>query len=282
MKRALQKGFDNLLKDRLDVILVKKGLFQSRERAKAAIMAGVVYVDGQKSDKAGTPVSEDAEIFIKENLCPYVSRGGLKLEKAINEFNIELKEAVCMDIGASTGGFTDCMLQRGAKRVYAVDVGYGQLDYKLRINPSVVNMEKVNIRYLDPDEIEEDLDFVSIDVSFISLKLVLPVAALLLRESGSILCLVKPQFEAGKEQVGKKGIVREPEIHKEVIENVIGYAVACGLYPAGLTFSPIKGAKGNIEYLLLLKKEKSESFDAKGSFTSSHIIALAHSALINY
>lgn len=281
MKKALQKGFDNLLKDRLDVILVKKGLFQSRERAKAAIMAGVVYVDGQKSDKAGTPISEDAEIFIKENLCPYVSRGGLKLEKAINEFNIELKEAVCMDIGASTGGFTDCMLQRGAQKVYAVDVGYGQLDYKLRINPNVVNMEKVNIRYLDPDEIKEELDFVSIDVSFISLKLVLPVAAPLLRENGSILCLVKPQFEAGKEQVGKKGIVREPEIHEEVIENVIGYAAACGLYPAGLTFSPIKGAKGNIEYLLLLKKEESESVDAKESFTSNHIIALAHSALIN-
>ncbi|MDD2217653.1 MAG: TlyA family RNA methyltransferase [Eubacteriales bacterium] len=281
MKKVLKKGFDNLLKDRLDIILVKKGFFQSRERAKAAIMAGIVYVDGQKSDKAGTAVSEDSEFFIKENLCPYVSRGGLKLEKAINEFNIELNEAICMDIGASTGGFTDCMLQRGAQKVYAVDVGYGQLDYKLRIDPRIVNMEKVNIRYLDADAIKEDLDFISIDVSFISLKLVLPVAASLLRENGSILCLVKPQFEAGKEQVGKKGIVREPEIHKEVIENVVGYAAASGLYPAGLTFSPIKGAKGNIEYLLLLKKQKSESFDAEASFTSTHIIALAHSALIN-
>lgn len=266
------------MKDRLDIILVEKGLFPSRERAKAAIMAGVVLVDGQTVDKAGTQVNADAEFSIKQNPCPYVSRGGLKLEKAINEFNIELTGAVCMDIGASTGGFTDCMLQRGAAKVYAIDVGYGQLDYKLRMDPRVINMEKVNVRYLDTDVIEDEIDFVSIDVSFISLKLVLPVAALLLRENGSLLCLVKPQFEAGREQVGKKGIVRDPDVHKQVIENVIGYAAASGLYPAGLTFSPITGAKGNIEYLLWL--QKSESVDEKDSFTINQIIAHAHSALI--
>ncbi len=265
------------MKDRLDIILVEKGLFPSREKAKAAIMAGVVLVDGQTVDKAGTQVSADAEFSIKQNLCPYVSRGGLKLEKAINEFNIELTNAVCMDIGASTGGFTDCMLQRGATKVYAIDVGYGQLDYKLRTDPRVINMEKVNVRYLDTDTVEDEIDFVSIDVSFISLKLVLPVAASLLRENGSVLCLVKPQFEAGREQVGKKGIVRDPDVHKQVIENVIGYAAASGLYPAGLTFSPITGAKGNIEYLLWL--QKSESFNKKDSFTVNQIIAQAHSAL---
>lgn len=265
------------MKDRLDIILVEKGLFPSREKAKAAIMAGVVLVDGQTVDKAGTPVSADAAFSIKQNLCPYVSRGGLKLEKAMHEFNIELKGAVCMDIGASTGGFTDCMLQRGAAKVYAIDVGYGQLDYKLRIDPRVVNMEKVNVRYLDTDVIADEIEFVSIDVSFISLKLVLPVAASLLRENGSVLCLVKPQFEAGREQVGKKGIVRDPLVHKQVIENVIGYAAESGLYPAGLTFSPITGAKGNIEYLLLL--QRSQSFDEKDCFTPNQIIAHAHSAL---
>ncbi len=249
-----------LLKDRLDVILVEKGYFQSREKAKSAIMAGIVYVDGQRIDKAGTSVKDTSEFFIKENICPYVSRGGLKLEKALKEFDFELQDAVCADIGASTGGFTDCMLQKGATKVFAIDVGYGQLDWKLRNDPRVVNMEKVNIRYLDFETVDKDIDFISIDVSFISLKLVFPVASKLLSETGSIVCLVKPQFEAGREQVGKKGIVRDINVHKEVIRNVIGYAKDCGLYPQGLTFSPVTGAKGNIEYLLHLKKSVNDSF----------------------
>lgn len=247
------------MKERLDVLLVKKGFYPSRERAKASIMAGIVYVDGQKSDKAGNMVDENAEITVKENLCPYVSRGGLKLEKAMNLWGFPLTDCVCMDIGASTGGFTDCMLQKGARKVYAVDVGYGQLDYKLRIDNRVVNMEKCNIRYLDPQTIEDPIDFISIDVSFISLKLVFPVAARLLREEGSLVCLVKPQFEAGREQVGKKGIVRDRKVHKEVIEKVAAYAADCGLKPEGLTFSPVTGAKGNIEYLMYLKKPLAEN-----------------------
>ncbi len=254
------KGCVTLLKDRLDVVLVEKGLFQSREKAKSAIMAGIVYVDGQRIDKAGTSVSDTSEFFVKEDICPYVSRGGLKLEKALKEFDFHLEKAACMDIGASTGGFTDCMLKNGATKVFAIDVGYGQLDWKLRNDPRVVNMEKVNIRYLDFDTVDKDIDFISIDVSFISLKLVFPVASKLLAETGSIVCLVKPQFEAGREQVGKKGIVREIKVHKEVIRNVIVYAKDCGLYPQGLTFSPVTGAKGNIEYLLHLKKKESENF----------------------
>ena len=247
------------MKERLDVLLVKKGFYPSRERAKASIMAGIVYVDGQKSDKAGNMVDENAEITVKENLCPYVSRGGLKLEKAMNLWGFPLTDCVCMDIGASTGGFTDCMLQKGARKVYAVDVGYGQLDYKLRMDDRVVNMEKCNIRYLDPQTIEDPIDFISIDVSFISLKLVFPVAARLLREEGCLVCLVKPQFEAGREQVGKKGIVRDRKVHKEVIEKVAAYAADCGLEPEGLTFSPVTGAKGNIEYLMYLKKPLAEN-----------------------
>jgi len=246
------------LKERLDVLLVKKGFYQSRERAKASIMAGIVYVDGQKSDKAGNMIDENAEITVKENICPYVSRGGLKLEKSMQIWPINLENALCMDIGASTGGFTDCMLQSGARKVYAVDVGYGQLDYKLRIDERVVNMEKCNIRYLDFDTVEWPVDFISIDVSFISLKLVFPVASKLLGDHGSLVCLVKPQFEAGREQVGKKGIVRDKKVHKEVIENVVKYALDNGLNPAGLTFSPVTGAKGNIEYLLYLSKEPQE------------------------
>ena len=250
------------MKERLDVLLVKKGFYPSRERAKASIMAGIVYVDGQKSDKAGNMVDENAEITVKENLCPYVSRGGLKLEKAMNLWKFPLTDCVCMDIGASTGGFTDCMLQKGARKVYAVDVGYGQLDYKLRMDDRVVNMEKCNIRYLDPQTIEDPIDFISIDVSFISLKLVFPVAAGLLREDGCLVCLVKPQFEAGREQVGKKGIVRDRKVHKEVIEKVAAYAADCGLEPEGLTFSPVTGAKGNIEYLMYLKKPLAENASA--------------------
>ena len=251
------------LKERLDVLLVKKGFYQSRERAKASIMAGIVYVDGQKSDKAGNMVDENAEITVKENICPYVSRGGLKLEKAMNLWNFPLDDCVCMDIGASTGGFTDCMLQKGSRKVYAVDVGYGQLDYKLRIDERVVNMEKCNIRYVENDDIPDPIDFISIDVSFISLKLVFPVASRLLTEEGHLVCLVKPQFEAGREQVGKKGIVRDRKVHIEVIEKVAGYAVENGLYPVGLTYSPVTGAKGNIEYLMHLSKVQPEGFDAE-------------------
>lgn len=261
------------MKNRLDVILVEQGLFPSREKAKAAVMAGVVYVDGQKVDKAGTAVDDKAHIHIKENLCPYVSRGGLKLEKALSQFGFVLEGAVCMDIGASTGGFTDCMLQKGASKVFAVDVGYGQLDWKLRNDPRVVNMEKINIRYLDTDTVDPDLDFISIDVSFISLKLVFPVAARLLSENGSLVCLVKPQFEAGRQQVGKKGIVRDKTVHQEVIENVVRYGEENGLYPHGLTFSPVTGAKGNIEYLLFLKKQPAEgsAFNIDKIVFDSHV-----------
>lgn len=239
------------MKERLDILLVEKGLFSSREKAKASIMAGIVTVDGQISDKAGTLVDTEAAIAVKENICPYVSRGGLKLEKAMESWDIHLNEKTCMDIGASTGGFTDCMLQKGASKVYAVDVGYGQLDYKLRCDNRVVNMEKCNIRYIDKSAIDP-LDFISVDVSFISLKLVFPVACELLKSDGKMVCLVKPQFEAGREQVGKKGIVRDKKVHIQVIENVIKYTIDNGLNPAGLTYSPVKGAKGNIEYLLYI------------------------------
>lgn len=257
IQKALQKGCVASLKERLDIVLVNRGFFQSRERAKSSVMAGIVYVDGQRVDKPGTGIRDDAEIFIKEDTCPYVSRGGLKLAKAIQSFQLVLEGAVAVDIGASTGGFTDCMLKNGAKKIYSIDVGYGQLDWNLRNDPRVVNMEKVNIRYLDKEKIAEKADLISIDVSFISLKLVFPVAADLLAEDGNLVCLVKPQFEAGREQVGKKGIVKDKKVHKEVIENVIRYGQANGLYPQGLDFSPMTGAKGNIEYLLLLNKNDS-------------------------
>lgn len=231
----------------------------SREKARATIMAGLVYVDGQRIDKPGAQVDTEAEITIKEDLCPYASRGGLKLEKAIKIFGFSLKGCKAADIGASTGGFTDCMLKNGATKVYAIDVGYGQLDWKLRNDARVVNMEKTNIRYLDTETIKDDIDFISIDVSFISLKLVFPVASKLLSENGSVVCLVKPQFEAGRKQVGKKGIVRDASVHEEVIKNVIGYGMENGLYPHGLTYSPVKGTKGNIEYLLFMKKNRSQT-----------------------
>lgn len=251
------------MKDRLDALLVKKGVFPSREKAKASIMAGIVYVDGRLSDKAGTMVDTKADIFVKENICPYVSRGGLKLAKSLKTWNFDLNKAVCMDIGASTGGFTDCMLQNGASMVYAVDVGYGQLDYRLRNDERVVNMEKCNIRYIDQSSIKP-LDFISVDVSFISLKLIFPVASAMLKDDGHMVCLIKPQFEAGREQVGKKGIVRDRKVHVQVIENVIKYTVENRLRPAGLTYSPVTGAKGNIEFLLYIdgKLNSEEEFDA--------------------
>ena len=260
------------MKERLDVLLVNKGYFSSREKAKASIMAGIVFVDGQRSDKAGNLIDIDSSIVVKEDICPYVSRGGLKLEKSMKLWPIDLENKVCMDIGASTGGFTDCMLKSGASKVYAIDVGYGQLDYKLRIDNRVVNMEKTNIRYLDFSLIVDPISFISIDVSFISLNLVFPVAKKLLTDNGELVCLVKPQFEAGREQVGKNGIVRDKNVHKEVIENVISYASNNNLYVSGLTFSPVKGAKGNIEYLLYLKKKPSvfEDFDIDKIIEDSH------------
>ena len=242
-----------MAKERLDVLLVNRGYFKSREQAKRSIMAGLVYVKGQKYDKAGTMIDPEAEIEVRGDTCPYVSRGGLKLEKSVNTWELDLKDKVCMDIGSSTGGFTDCMLQNGAAKVYAVDVGTNQLAYKLRIHPQVVVMEKTNIRTLDTSLIEP-IDFISIDVSFISLKLVLPVAAELLESGGTMVCLVKPQFEAGKENVGKGGIVRDEKVHEAVIRNVLDYSAENGLVPIGLTYSPVTGAKGNIEYLLYLAK----------------------------
>ena len=242
------------MKKRLDVMMVERALAPSREKAKAYIMSGDVYVDGQKEDKAGSMFKEEVIIEVRGNTLPYVSRGGLKLEKAMANFGVALNEKVCMDVGASTGGFTDCMLQNGAVKVYSVDVGYGQLDWKLRNDPRVVCMEKTNIRYVVPEDIQESPAFASIDVSFISLtKVLLPVRNLL-TEDGEIVCLIKPQFEAGREKVGKKGVVRDPAVHREVIDSVVSYAMRIALEPHHLSFSPIKGPEGNIEYLLHLKK----------------------------
>ncbi len=262
------------MKERLDVLLVSKGFFDSREKAKRAIMAGLVYIGQERYDKAGTMVPEDADIHVKGDTCPYVSRGGLKLEKSIRTWDLDLEGAVCMDIGSSTGGFTDCMLQNGASKVYALDVGTNQLAYSLRVDPRVVVMEKTNIRDLDTDNFEK-LDFISIDVSFISLNLVLPVASRLLKEGGQMVALVKPQFEAGREKVGKGGIVRDKSVHREVVENVVKYAENADLRPCGLSYSPITGAKGNIEYLLYMKKTSEEDVlfteaDIKNIVESSH------------
>ena len=256
-------------KQRIDVLLVEKGLFESREKAKASIMAGIVYVDNQKVDKAGEEVKEDAVIEVRGNACPYVSRGGLKLEKAVNNFGLILQDKICMDMGASTGGFTDCMLQNGAKKVYAVDVGYGQLDWKLRTDDRVVCMERTNVRYLTESEVTDTLDFVSIDVSFISLTKVLPVAYNLTSEKGEVVCLIKPQFEAGREQVGKKGVVRDSKVHQEVIEKVINFSRELGFKTKNLSFSPIKGPEGNIEFLLYLSKVEEGEIDVGEVVNSS-------------
>ena len=245
-----------MAKERIDIILVERNLFESREKAKAALMAGSVYIDGQKVLKAGTLIDIEKEIEVRDNSCPNVGRGGLKLEKAISEFEIDLKDKIAIDMGASTGGFTDCMLQNGAKKVYSIDVGYGQLDYKLRIDDRVVNMERTNIRHMDVELIEEPIDFISIDVSFISVKHILPVATKVLKASGQIVVLAKPQFEAGREQVGKKGIVKDEKVHLEVIANVIKYGNEVGLSHVKTIDSPITGAKGNKEFLVLFKKEK--------------------------
>lgn len=264
-------------KQRLDVLLVEKGLAPSREKAKAIIMAGIVYVDGNKEDKAGTTFPENAVIEVKGKTLPYVSRGGLKLEKAMQKFPITLSGKVCMDVGSSTGGFTDCMLQNGATKVYAIDVGHGQLAWKLRNDERVVCMEKTNIRYVVPEDIDELAAFSSIDVSFISLtKVLLPVKNLL-TEDGQVVCLIKPQFEAGREKVGKKGVVRDRDVHEEVIRMVMDYASSIDFYPLALDFSPVKGPEGNIEYLLFLSKNKQDqeivdasSIDIKAVVTASH------------
>jgi len=267
------------LKERLDVILVDKGLIESRDKAKRTIMAGLVTVDGRIEDKAGQRFDTEQDFEIKHKLCEYVSRGGLKLEKAMKSFDIHLEGCVCMDMGASTGGFTDCMLKNRATKVYAVDVGYGQLDYKLRIDPRVVNMEKTNIRYLDVALIEEPVDFVSIDVSFISLKLMFPVVRQILGPNGTGVCLIKPQFEAGREQVGKNGIVRERSIHIEVIEKVLVYAAENSLRPVGLDFSPVKGAKGNIEYLMYFKNMSEDDQDMVEDISVDDVVNKAHGDL---
>lgn len=252
------------MKQRLDIYLVENGLVSGRDLAKSLIMAGKVYVNNQKADKAGEQVGEKDKVEVRGETLKYVSRGGLKLEKAMESFPINLEGAVAMDIGASTGGFTDCMLQNGARKVFSVDVGYGQLAWKLRTDERVVNMERTNIRYVTAEDIGEELDFASIDVAFISLKLVLPVAKTLLRENGELVALIKPQFEAGREKVGKKGVVRDASVHREVIEEVTNFAQECGFCILGIDFSPIKGPEGNIEYLMYAKK--CESFD-KHDFT---------------
>lgn len=243
------------MKERLDVLLVKKGLAPSREKAKAVIMTGSVYVDGQKEDKAGSVFDEEsAQIEVRGHALPYVSRGGLKLEKALKVFPITLTDKICMDIGASTGGFTDCMLQNGAAKVYSVDVGYGQLDWKLRQDDRVVCMEKTNFRYMTPEDIPDVLDFASVDVSFISLDKILTPAYALLKDQGEMVALIKPQFEAGREKVGKKGVVRDPKVHEEVISRIVRHADEVSFEVLDLSYSPIRGPEGNIEYLIHLRK----------------------------
>ncbi len=260
-----------LKKERIDVLLVEKGYFETREKAKRAIMAGLVYIDEVKHDKAGEKVSSDSNFIIRGNALKYVSRGGLKLEKAMELYKIDLTDKICMDIGASTGGFTDCMLQNGAKKVYSVDVGYGQLDWKLRNDDRVINMERTNIRHIDIDSIE-NLDFVSIDVSFISLKLVLPIAYKLLKDDSEIVFLIKPQFEAGREHVGKNGVIKDSKIHKKVIKQILDFATDTGFVYCGISYSPIKGPKGNREFLAYFKKIKANDIEQDNVGYSDDII----------
>ena len=259
------------MKTRLDVYLFENNLAESREKAKSIIMSGNVYVNNQQADKAGFVVNDGDSVEVRGKQNPYVSRGGLKLDKAMKVFDITLKDKVCMDIGASTGGFTDCMLQNGAKKVFSVDVGYGQLAWKLRCDERVVNMERTNIRNVTKEQIAQDIDFASVDVSFISLKHVLPVAKQLLAEGGEMVCLIKPQFEAGREKVGKKGVVRDINVHYEVVYNIIELAKSEGFYPSALDYSPIKGPEGNIEYIIHLKTIETESeIDVKKVVDLSH------------
>jgi len=260
-------------KERLDVLLVSRQLFESREKARRAIMAGSVFVDGERVDKAGFMCNPDAEITVKNDPVPYVSRGGLKLEKALRVFDIGLDGLTCVDVGASTGGFTDVMLKNGAAKVYAVDVGYGQLAWSLRNDPRVVCMERTNFRYVKPEDIGEPVDFGAVDVSFISLKLILPPLKAILKEGARVVCLIKPQFEAGREKVGKKGVVRDPAVHEEVIAGIIDAARLLEFAVLGLSWSPVKGPEGNIEYLLYLSKGKVQDepdIDIKETVRDAH------------
>ena len=269
------------MKERLDILLVRGGFFPSREKAKTSIMAGLVYVNGQKEDKAGMKFDTGAAIEVRGRTLRYVSRGGLKLEKALAEFGISLEGKICMDVGASTGGFTDCMLQNGAARVYSVDVGHGQLDWKLRGDDRVVCMERFNARAMRPEDIPEQVQLCSIDVSFISLKLILGPVMSVLEEGGEIVALIKPQFEAGREKVGKKGVVRDRRVHEEVILEVIRHAASIGLKPAGLTFSPITGPEGNIEYLAHFLKKETEQQTGENApeEDAASVVRMAHETL---
>ena len=259
-------------KIRLDQLVFDLGLAESRERAKTTVMSGLVFVNGQRADKPGMQVAPDAKVEVKGNALPYVSRGGLKLEKALKVFPVDVKNKVCIDCGASTGGFTDVLLKNGAAKVYSVDVGYGQLAWSLRNDERVVNMERTNIRYISSEEISEPLDICVMDLSFISVKLVLPAVCALLKEDAELVCLIKPQFEAGKEEVGKKGVVRDKAVHLSVIESVLSFAPTVGMTVMDLDFSPIKGPEGNREYLCYMKKGKHEALqiDAKAIVDASH------------
>ena len=265
-------------KKRLDVLMVERGLADSREKAKTCIMAGEVFVDGQREDKAGSVFGEDAVIEYRGQKLRYVSRGGLKLEKAMEVFPVDLAGKICMDIGASTGGFTDCMLQNGAEKVYSIDVGYGQLDWKLRTDDRVVCMEKTNFRYLKPGDIGDEPEFASCDVSFISLSKILPAAYDILSSYGEMVCLIKPQFEAGREKVGKHGVVRDPAVHEEVISNVFRFTAERGFKICGLDFSPIRGPEGNIEYLMYISKTKEGYPPEEADAIIKKVVEKAHGA----
>lgn len=263
------------IKKRLDVLLVERGFEESRTKAQAVIMSGLVYVNGQKADKPGVSYEETVDIEVRTGGCPYVSRGGLKLEKALRDFGVDPTGFVCSDSGASTGGFTDCLLQQGASKVFAIDVGYGQLDWKIRSDPRVVVMERTNVRYVTPEDLGEPLDLSVIDVSFISLRIVLPVIKTFLKPTGQVLCLIKPQFEAGKEKVGKKGVVRDPEIHKEVLDSFVALTRDIGFTILGLTFSPVKGPEGNIEFLAHLTLDDKPGIQPD----TASVVADAHESL---
>ena len=265
------------MKKRLDILVFEKGFAESREKAKAIIMAGQVYVDNQKADKCGAAYEESAKLEVRGSVLKYVSRGGLKLEKAIANFGFDLNGKTAMDIGASTGGFTDCMLQNGAKKVYSIDAGYGQLAWKLRTDERVVNLERTNMRKVTREQVPDPIDFFSVDVSFISLRLILPVARELMAEKAQAVCLIKPQFEAGREKVGKKGVVRDPAVHAEVVRNIFDFCLQNGFDVLNLDFSPIKGPEGNIEYLIHL--QKSDEPRSYTDVTPEELVKQSHAAL---
>ena len=264
-------------KIRLDVAVFERGLVESREKGKALIMAGLVYVNGQKETKAGTSVKPQDNIEVRGEKMPFVSRGGYKLKKAVDQFGLELTDSVCMDIGASTGGFTDCMLQNGAKKVYAIDVGYGQLHWKLRQDERVINMERTNFRYVTREQVPEEIDFASVDVAFISLRLIVPVMRQLLKDGGKAVCLIKPQFEAGKENVGKNGVVTDIDVHREVVKSICDFVFEEGFTILNLDFSPIKGPQGNIEYLIFI--EKTDFPESKLTVTPEEVVNTSHKML---